>query len=158
MLVDFNVKNFRSFNERQDFSLIKSKSDENLNNSFNINENSNFSLLKTAAIYGANASGKSNFLKALSTMKRMVTGNYQRGDKLPVVPFKLNSLQLISQQNLRLHLLLITYAISMVLVHLQPKSMMSGYLPILKIMLKNGLREFGMKKINHMIGNLVHSY
>ncbi|OOF48392.1 RloA protein [Rodentibacter genomosp. 1] len=91
MLVDFNVKNFRSFNERQDFSLIKSKSDENLNNSFNINENSNFSLLKTAAIYGANASGKSNFLKALSTMKRMVTGNYQRGDKLPVVPFKLNS-------------------------------------------------------------------
>lgn len=91
MLVDFNAKNFRSFNERQDFSLVKSKSDEHLNNSFNINENSNFSLLKTAAIYGANASGKSTFLKALSTMKRMVTGNYQRGDKLPVVPFKLNS-------------------------------------------------------------------
>lgn len=91
MFIDFNVKNFRSFNEQQMFSLIKSKSDEHPNNAFSIHENSNFSLLKTVAIYGANASGKSNFLKALSTMKRIVTGNYQRGDKLPITPFKLNS-------------------------------------------------------------------
>ena len=91
MFVDFSVKNFLSFNELQTFSLIKSKNDEHPNNAFSISDNSNFGLLKTAAIYGANASGKSNFLKALSTMKRMVTGNYQRGDKLPVVPFKLNN-------------------------------------------------------------------
>lgn len=91
MFIDFNVKNFRSFHEQQMFSLIKSKSDEHPNNAFSIHENSNFSLLKTVAIYGANASGKSNFLKALSTMKRIVTGNYQRGDKLPITPFKLNS-------------------------------------------------------------------
>lgn len=91
MFIDFNVKNFRSFHEQQMFSLIKSKSDEHPNNAFSIHENSNFSLLKTVAIYGANASGKSNFLKALYTMKRIVTGNYQRGDKLPITPFKLNS-------------------------------------------------------------------
>ncbi|QLB20047.1 RloA protein [Vespertiliibacter pulmonis] len=91
MLIDFSTKNFRSFNELQTFSLIKSKSSELPSNTFSISDNSNFSLLKTAAIYGANASGKSNFLKALLTMKLMVTANYQRGDKLPVVPFKLNN-------------------------------------------------------------------
>jgi rloA protein len=88
MLIDFSVKNFRSFNEQQIFSLIKSKSDEQASNAFSINYN--FSLLKTIAIYGANASGKSNFLKALLTMKQMITGNYQHGDKLPVVQFKLD--------------------------------------------------------------------
>ncbi|WP_439239065.1 AAA family ATPase [Lonepinella sp. BR2919] len=91
MLIDFSVANFRSFNEQQIFSLVKSKSDEHPNNAFSINENKGFGLLKTAAIYGANASGKSNFLKALSTMKKIITGKYQRGDKLPLVPFKLNA-------------------------------------------------------------------
>ena len=56
MLIDFSVKNFRSFNEQQIFSLIKSKSDEQASNAFSINYN--FSLLKTISIYGANASGK----------------------------------------------------------------------------------------------------
>ncbi|VAW46557.1 FIG00486859: hypothetical protein [hydrothermal vent metagenome] len=51
-------------------------------------------LLKTTAIYGANASGKSNLLKALGVMRRMVLSSSkagQRGEKLSVTPFKLNS-------------------------------------------------------------------
>jgi len=47
-------------------------------------------LVKTAAIYGANAAGKSNILKAMETMQEIVlesSSKYQRGDELPVKPF-----------------------------------------------------------------------
>ena len=50
----------------------------------------NLSLVKTAAIYGANAAGKSNILKAVEAMQEIVLesgSRYQRGDKLPVKPF-----------------------------------------------------------------------
>lgn len=89
MFIDFSVKNYRSFKEQQTFSLVKSKSKELMHNVFDIDEN--LSLLKTTAIYGANASGKSNLLKALATMRKIITDTYQRGDKLPLTPFKLNT-------------------------------------------------------------------
>lgn len=99
MLVEFKVKNYRSFNEEQSLSLVKtkkSKDDELLNNVFSPNKNKDFSLLKSSVIYGANASGKSNFLKAFQTMKKIVVRSSQRGDHLPVMPFKLN-IESISQ-------------------------------------------------------------
>ena len=49
-----------------------------------------FSLLKSVAVYGPNSCGKSNFLKALSAMKGIVTTTLQRGMKLPLTPFRLN--------------------------------------------------------------------
>ena len=47
-------------------------------------------LLNSVAIYGANASGKSNLLKSVRTMKQIVTATSQRGSKLPLAPFRLN--------------------------------------------------------------------
>lgn len=94
MLIEMNVANFRSFHEPQLFSLVKGKGDEMLStNTFTATGASKIELLRSAAIYGPNASGKSNFLMALQTMKRVVMEsaiNLQRGDKLPVVPFRLN--------------------------------------------------------------------
>lgn len=48
-----------------------------------------FSLLKSSAIYGSNASGKSNLLKALKTMQRIVlkSAQGQRGDSFPIEVF-----------------------------------------------------------------------
>ena len=74
MLIRFNVKNFLSFSERKDgkteeFSMlagkVKSKKDH-------LYDNGKIKLLKFAAVYGANASGKSNLVKALEFMKRIV--------------------------------------------------------------------------------------
>jgi len=64
MIAEFTVENFRSFKEKHTFSLISTK-DNNLSelNTFEVNKN--IRLLKSAVIYGANASGKSNFFKAL---------------------------------------------------------------------------------------------
>lgn len=72
MLVDFCVKNFKSFDDKQIFSLLKDKGGENLDNTFVVGKKQKLQLLKCAAIYGANASGKSNFIDALQTMKSIV--------------------------------------------------------------------------------------
>ena len=69
MLIEFSVKNFLSFKDKITLSMEKGNGDENLENIFTIN---NVDLLKTAAIYGSNASGKSNILKALTCAILMV--------------------------------------------------------------------------------------
>lgn len=66
MIAEFTVENFRSFKERHTFSLIATKDKELLeSNTFEADKKLRF--LKSAVIYGANASGKSNFFKALAT-------------------------------------------------------------------------------------------
>lgn len=95
MLIEFSVANFRSLCERQTFSLSKAKGDElAASNTFKVQAANEYELLRSAAIYGPNAGGKSNFLLALDTMKRIVLESattQQRGDKLPVTPFRLSS-------------------------------------------------------------------
>lgn len=69
MLIRFKVSNFLSFNEQQEFSMIAGatkKKEKHL-----INDN-NLKLLKFSAIYGANASGKSNLLKAINFSKNII--------------------------------------------------------------------------------------
>lgn len=69
MLIEFSVKNFSSFKNKVTLSMEKDSGNENLDN---IISNSNLELLRTSAIYGANASGKSNILKALTCAILMV--------------------------------------------------------------------------------------
>lgn len=63
MLLNITVENFRSYNEAQTLSLI-ANSDSEIN-AVKIN---NFIVRKSAVIYGANASGKSNIIKAVSAL------------------------------------------------------------------------------------------
>lgn len=69
MLIEFSVKNFLSFKDKVTLSMEKGKGDELPDNVVSLG---NYNLLKTAAIYGANASGKSNLLKALTSAIVMV--------------------------------------------------------------------------------------
>ena len=74
MLIRFNVKNFLSFSEREDgkteeFSMIAGKVRSKREH---IYDNSKLKMLKFAAVYGANASGKSNLVKAMEFMKSTV--------------------------------------------------------------------------------------
>ena len=71
MLIDFSFSNYRSFKDEQSFSM---KRDSRF-------DNGSFPGISTiAAIYGANASGKSNFLRAFSDMCHMVRGSYSQGN------------------------------------------------------------------------------
>lgn len=75
MLIEFSVGNYRSFKEKVTLSLvaadIRSKPAElDSDNRFVVDEK--LALLKSAVIYGANASGKSNVVKALRFMSYFV--------------------------------------------------------------------------------------
>ncbi|MDQ6992769.1 MAG: ATP-binding protein [Mariprofundus sp.] len=94
MLIEFSVANFRSLHEKQTFTLAKAAGKELLDsNTFNTEAFNSFELLRSAVVYGANASGKSNFIRALQTMKDVVieSATGQRGDTLPITPFRLSS-------------------------------------------------------------------
>lgn len=89
MLVAFTVSNYRSIKEPVTFSLVAKEADEK--NAFQYRD---YRLLRSAVIYGANASGKSNLLKAMHFMKAMVTNQHkvmQTTDRLPHEPFRLNT-------------------------------------------------------------------
>jgi energy-coupling factor transporter ATP-binding protein EcfA2 len=69
MLISFTVENYRSFADEQTLSLEAVKDDTHPDHVVNRGK---FSLLKSIAIYGSNASGKSNLLKAFDFMARFV--------------------------------------------------------------------------------------
>jgi hypothetical protein len=73
MLIEFSVSNFRSFRERQTLSMVAAAFREHEEtNTFDPNLKGFGRLLRTAAIYGPNAAGKTNLLRALQFMQGMV--------------------------------------------------------------------------------------
>lgn len=70
MLIRFTIENFLSFKDRQVFSLLPGKG--TLKPQHKSKPVKGTSVLKTAVLYGANASGKSNLIKAIEFGKKLV--------------------------------------------------------------------------------------
>ena len=91
MLIDFTVENFRSFSDAQTFSMIAAK---DLSKPQSVVETGAFRLLKAAALFGANASGKSNLMKSFRVMDRFIGDSATRinlGDPIAgIEPFRLD--------------------------------------------------------------------
>jgi AAA15 family ATPase/GTPase len=95
MLVDFQVKNFRSLRDEQTISMVASK-DTTLQelNTMQSGIKAAPTLLRSAAIYGPNAGGKSNLIKALQYMRAVVIESasvMQPGQTFNVQPFRLDA-------------------------------------------------------------------
>ena len=91
MLIDFSVANFRSFRERQTLSFVAASRLPRKENTFqpDVEGESLPDLLKVAVIYGPNASGKSNLLRALDALRAIVElAPSATAQKLPVAPFR----------------------------------------------------------------------
>ena len=71
MLMGFKVKNFRSFDELQHFSMLAGKVRNNENH---IIETNNKKILKFSGLFGANGSGKSNLIIGISIIKGIFNG------------------------------------------------------------------------------------
>ena len=67
MLIEFSVKNFASLKDKVTLTMEKGSGNENPENVIE-----KYDLLKNVAIYGANASGKSNLLKAFHAALTMI--------------------------------------------------------------------------------------
>lgn len=89
MILEFSVKNFLSFKEKVTFSMIANSNKELNDNYVEIGGNK---VLKSAAIYGANASGKTNLFKILILVVLMLrsSNSVDINAKLPLIPFKLD--------------------------------------------------------------------
>ncbi|MEH1801436.1 MAG: ATP-binding protein [Nostoc sp.] len=97
MLIEFSIGNYRSFKEQVTFSMVAAnlvakdkKLDEN--NVFEIEND--LKLLKSAAIYGANASGKSNLATGLNFMRWFMINSSketQSTERIGVEQFKLST-------------------------------------------------------------------
>jgi len=96
MIIKFSVGNYLSFNDIVTLSLVaaKIKSRNKKLNEENLFSISGLNLLKSAAIYGANASGKSNLLKAIGFMKDFIitsSKETQAEEPIEVENFKLST-------------------------------------------------------------------
>lgn len=91
MLVNFTVKNYRSFKQERTFSMEVGSIKEHKESVINKGK---LSLLPLAVFYGANSGGKSNLIQAISTMRYMVRRSVQlnEGDELPYDPFALDEI------------------------------------------------------------------
>ncbi len=93
MLIEFRIKNFRSFLDEQVLSLVASKDKTLLDtNTLETGVSAVPAALRSAVIYGANAGGKSNLIKALQYMRGVVaeSGKMSPGQTFDVHPFRLD--------------------------------------------------------------------
>ena len=78
MLIQFNFKNFKSFREEATLDLSAAKMTEFSDRVVSIGSEK---ILPVAAIYGANASGKSNIYNAFEYMTDYVVDSFKYGDE-----------------------------------------------------------------------------
>lgn len=78
MLIQFNFKNFKSFREEATLDLSAAKMTEFSDRVVTVGSEK---ILPVAAIYGANASGKSNIYNAFEYMSEYVAESFKYGDE-----------------------------------------------------------------------------
>ena len=96
MLIEFRVRNFRSLRDEQVLSLVAAP-DKSLRETNTVPSGITAAplLLRSAVIYGPNAGGKSNILKAIQFMRGVVVESaslIQPGQTFNAQPFRLDSL------------------------------------------------------------------
>lgn len=102
MLIIFKVKNYTSFKEEAILDLRATSYKQHPSHIIKINEKMN--LLKTTAIYGANASGKSNFIAAMFFFKQYIFSQFIDKDSsfdtaTNFQKFKLEPFELVENEN-----------------------------------------------------------
>lgn len=95
MLIEFTLQNFYSFNKPQTLSMLASSSTKesfNEENTIPVEDFGISKLLKGAMIFGANSSGKSNFIKGLFVFQDIILDSLNTADSRNLVlasPFQI---------------------------------------------------------------------
>jgi len=90
LLVRFSVENWMSFRDPVEFSMVASREQQHTERIPRVTKYRT-RILPVAAIYGGNASGKTNFIKALNFAQRMIVNGTQPDSHLAVEGFRLDS-------------------------------------------------------------------
>ncbi len=90
MLISFSIENFLSFKERHTFSMVAGMGGRNkAHHLIKKTSKKDVNLVKTAVLYGANASGKSNLVKAIHFGQQLLLKGNSANSLLHFQPFKL---------------------------------------------------------------------
>ncbi len=88
MILRASIKNLYSFRDETEVSFVAGKSKTHISQVVRAGKRDDISVLKAGVVYGANASGKSNIIKAMYVLQQIALGGVPR--KL-VEPFKLST-------------------------------------------------------------------
>ncbi|WP_309730247.1 ATP/GTP-binding protein [Chamaesiphon sp. OTE_75_metabat_556] len=90
MLIQLTIENFMSFRDEVTFSMVGVSSDrQHADRLIEDAAGKGRSVVPIAAIYGANAAGKSNLIEALSFAKELILEGTRSNRSIPVATFKL---------------------------------------------------------------------
>lgn len=87
MLLEFTFRNYACFHGESTFSLVGTREKQHAEHVARLSGFHATKVLPIAALFGANASGKSTFIEAISFAKRFVTAPSGLDDLIPVFPF-----------------------------------------------------------------------
>lgn len=110
MLLRFAVSNHLSIRDRQELSLVASSLSDAADGLIDCASSPSGAVLPAIVLYGANASGKSNIVDALRTMKEMVVGSHRSGEPAAGVanrqPYRLDAASAVSPSQFELDFVL----------------------------------------------------
>lgn len=91
MLIRFTVTNFRSFREEAELSMIPGKGRIHSHHVITTGKPYSLKSLRAAALYGANASGKSNLLRAVAFAQQTIVEGQRPQARISVQRFKFDA-------------------------------------------------------------------
>lgn len=91
MLLELGLSNYRSFRDKVSLSMVASREQKFRDRLPRLESRYQISVTPIAAVFGANASGKTNLIQALSDLRTLLTDPPRPGELLPYRPFKLDA-------------------------------------------------------------------
>ena len=91
MLIRFTVENFLSFKDKVEFSMVAGRTRKHKDHIITSGKRNDIRLLKIGVIYGANASGKSNLIKAMAFAKELIVRGTRGKQSIPVIPYRFDN-------------------------------------------------------------------
>ena len=91
MLIRFSVENFMSFKDEVEFSMVPGRTRMHRDHVYVDDRRKDIRLLKSSVIYGANASGKTNLIKAMDFAQDLIIEGANRNQDIQITPFLLDS-------------------------------------------------------------------
>lgn len=88
MIIDLTVSNFRSFRDQHTLSMNVEGARTRHPSNFSLIEGERLAVLRSAGILGANASGKTNILRALAAIRWIVVSSAGRKESQSIPPYE----------------------------------------------------------------------
>jgi hypothetical protein len=88
MIIDLTIRNFRSFRDEQTLSMNVEGSRARHPSNFSLIEDDRIAVLRSAGIFGANASGKTNVLRALAALRWIIVSSAGRKESQSIPPYE----------------------------------------------------------------------